>query len=369
MNRLKLLSAMKLALKAMTKDDRSYRQCFLDTGRVVTFGHVKMEIQVEGLEVKEPFFVNPAEAIAALKAFTSEDITIMEYPDYIEFMDASVSGVACIQVQRYEPPSIKVYNPGIGFYTFKLTHDDLEFIKKAKHLASNDDLRPGMTGMMVDLKNRVIGFTDAHAMAIRRGFGRSTARTGDDAPLKGTIQSKHVELILQAKQARVWMFNNGCLEIEITELEQDASATIATIYGKFDSSTPDFVKVFDEPGMAEAKGELFASKYDFLSYIKRLKPMSNPSTNQIELHVDPGHTTQLVAKNHDSNMSATMYFNEGKYISEKGEIMKIGFNANVMTKALKAASGELVVSLVAPHRALIINGNILVMPLMLNEND
>lgn len=233
-------------------------------------------------------------------------------------------------------------------------------IQKTLFAASNDDLRPAMTGVYFELGKESLTFvaTDAHRLM-------KYVRTDIQCPkeehfiapkkplnlLKGALPSDDSELKVSYTPSYLFV-EHGSAEV---------------ICRLIDARFPDYRVVIPK----DNPYKLTVNTADFQSALRRVSVFSNKSTNQVAIAIT-GSELQLKAQDLDMSNEG----NERMSCHYEGEDMEIAFNARSLVEMLGVAdSEEVVMELSSPSRAGIISpsdkdGNedllMLVMPLMLN---
>ncbi len=234
-------------------------------------------------------------------------------------------------------------------------------INKTLFAASNDDLRPAMTGVFFELSENEIQFvaTDAHRLVrYKRTDAKATREDSFIVPkkplniLKNALPDNDDELSIS--------YNTNHLFVNHGEIQM--------ICRLIDARFPDYKVVIP----TQNPYELLVNTADFQSALRRVSVFSNKSTNQVALSIT-SNELQLAAQDVDFSFEG----NERMNCQYNGEEMKIAFNAKFLIEMLNAAdSDEVKVELSTPSKAgLIIPSELsegedllmLVMPLMLNN--
>lgn len=245
---------------------------------------------------------------------------------------------------------------------FTISGDSLlTAISKTIFAVSNDDLRPAMTGVLLELNNTGIRFvaTDAHRL-VRFQVNdvvcpKSESFIVPKKPLtllKNTVPASSESLQISYNSNHFFV-SHGSSQMSCRLIE-----------GRF----PDYKVVIptDNPY------KLVLNKNDFQGALRRLNVFSNKSTNQVVLTIS-GSELQMAAQDIDFSFEG----NERMACQFDGENMQIAFNAKFLIEMLNAADGEeIVIELSSPTKAGIIKPVeqqeneellMLVMPLMMNN--
>ena len=226
---------------------------------------------------------------------------------------------------------------------------------------SNDELRPAMTGVYVNLgeKNTTFVSTDGHRLVrYRRTDVKSDSGHTIIIPrkalnlLKSTLPSENTDVSIDFNTSNAF-FKFG---------------TIRMICRLIDERFPDYENVI--PSTSTIK--MTISRGDFLSSLKRISIYANKTTHQVRLKIT-GSELQVSAEDLDFSNEA----NERLSCEHEGEDIEIGFNARFMIEMLSNLdTDQIKLNMSAPNKAGVIlpvekdkNEDILmlVMPVMLNQ--
>jgi DNA polymerase-3 subunit beta len=226
---------------------------------------------------------------------------------------------------------------------------------------SNDELRPAMTGVYVNLgeKNTTFVSTDGHRLVrYRRTDVKSDSGNTIIIPrkalnlLKSTLPSENTDVTIDFNTANAF-FKFG---------------TIRMICRLIDERFPDYENVI--PSSSTIK--MTINRNDFLSSLKRISIYANKTTHQVRLKIT-GSQLQVSAEDLDFSNEAS----ERLACEHEGEDIEIGFNARFMIEMLSNLdTDQIKLNMSAPNKAGVIlpiekdkNEDILmlVMPVMLNQ--
>ena len=226
---------------------------------------------------------------------------------------------------------------------------------------SNDELRPAMTGVYLNLSSTNATFvaTDGHRLIrYRRVDVASEADHAIIIPrkalnlLKTTLPSVNSNVIVEFNMANAFFhFNN-----------------IKMICRLIDERFPDYENVIP----ADNDNHMSINRLEILNSLKRISIYANRTTNQVRLKIT-GSELQISAEDLDFSNEA----NERLSCEHDGEDIEIGFNARFLIEMLNNLdSKEITLQLSEPNRAGLIvpkekNDNedilMLVMPVMLSN--
>ncbi len=226
---------------------------------------------------------------------------------------------------------------------------------------SNDELRPAMTGVYVNLgdKNTTFVSTDGHRLVrYRRTDVKSDNGSSIIIPrkalnlLKATLPAENTDVTIDFNAANAF-FKFGSIKM---------------ICRLIDERFPDYENVI--PSTSTIK--MTINRADFLSSLKRISIYANKTTHQVRLKIT-GSELQVSAEDLDFSNEA----NERLACEHEGEDIEIGFNARFMVEMLTNLDTEQIrLNMTAPNKAGVLlpiekdkNEDILmlVMPVMLNQ--
>jgi DNA polymerase III subunit beta len=226
---------------------------------------------------------------------------------------------------------------------------------------SNDELRPAMTGVYINLgdKNTAFVATDGHRLVrYRRTDVKSDNGNAIIIPrkalnlLKTTLPTENTDVSIDFNMSNAFF----------------KFANIRMICRLIDERFPDYENVI--PATNNIKMSI--NRQEFLSSLKRISIYANKTTHQVRLKIT-GSELQVSAEDLDFSNEA----NERLSCEHEGEDIEIGFNARFLVEMLtNLDSDQIRISMSAPNKAGVIhpvekdkNEDILmlVMPVMLNQ--
>jgi DNA polymerase-3 subunit beta len=226
---------------------------------------------------------------------------------------------------------------------------------------SNDELRPAMTGVYVNLgeSNSTFVATDGHRLVrYRRADVKSSNGSSIIIPrkalnlLKATLPSENSAVSVSFNLSNAYfMFGN-----------------LRMICRLIDERFPDYDNVIPSQNNITMSIE----RSDLLGALKRISIYANKTTHQVRLKIT-GSELQISAEDLDFSNEA----NERLSCDHEGEDIEIGFNAKFLVEMLSNMdSPKIKLTMSAPNKAGVIlpaeNNNdedilMLVMPVMLNQ--
>ncbi len=226
---------------------------------------------------------------------------------------------------------------------------------------SNDELRPAMTGVYVNLgdKNSTFVATDGHRLVrYRRADVKSDNGNSIIIPrkalnlLKATLPAENTEVSLNFNMSNAYFkFGN-----------------IKMICRLIDERFPDYDNVIPTQNNIQMSIE----RTDLLGALKRISIYANKTTHQVRLKIT-GSELQISAEDLDFSNEA----NERLSCEHDGEDIEIGFNAKFLIEMLtNMDSDKIKLTMSAPNKAGVIlpaekdkseDILMLVMPVMLNQ--
>ena len=226
---------------------------------------------------------------------------------------------------------------------------------------SNDELRPAMTGVYVNLgeNNSTFVATDGHRLVrYRRADVQSSNGSSIIIPrkalnlLKATLPSENIEVSVSFNLSNAY-FKFGNLRM---------------ICRLIDERFPDYDNVIPTQNNISMSIE----RSDLLGALKRISIYANKTTHQVRLKIT-GSELQISAEDLDFSNEA----NERLSCDHEGEDIEIGFNAKFLIEMLtNMDSPKIKLTMSAPNKAGVIlpaqmdNSEdilMLVMPVMLNQ--
>ncbi len=235
-----------------------------------------------------------------------------------------------------------------------------EAITNTLFATSNDELRPAMTGVYVNLAEDGATFvaTDAHKLVRFKHLG--------------TKSEQNASFVLPPKALNLLKSSLPSEQNDVSIAYNNSNAffsfkNVQLICRLIDAKYPDYNAVIptDNPNI------LTIARKDLLSSVKRIAIFASKSTHQIVMKIS-GSELHLSAQDLDFSNEA----NERLTCNYKGEDIEIGFNAKFLLEMLTVLSAdEIRLELSTPNRAGVIfptevNENedilMLVMPVMLN---
>jgi len=227
--------------------------------------------------------------------------------------------------------------------------------------ASNDELKPAMTGVFMHLaeSNATFVATDGHRL-IRYRRNDITSDTSNSliipkkalTLLKASLPSENTNIRIEFNGSNAFFsFNN-----------------IKMICRLIDERFPDYENAIP----ANNPNKMTISRTDLLNSLKRISIYSNKTTHQVRLKM-AGSELQISAEDLDFSNEA----NERLSCEYEGQDMEIGFNAKFLLEMLtNLDSDNIDFTFSAPNRAGVLSPNdkesdedilMLVMPVMLNS--
>ncbi|WP_375586002.1 DNA polymerase III subunit beta [Cyclobacterium xiamenense] len=226
---------------------------------------------------------------------------------------------------------------------------------------SNDELRPAMTGVYINLSDTNTTFvaTDGHRLIrYRRVDIASPEAASIIVPrkalnlLKTTLPAENVPVTVEFNSSNAYFKFN----------------TIKMICRLIDERFPDYENVIP----VDNNNDMVINRQEFLGSLRRIAIYANKTTHQVRLKLT-GSELQISAEDLDFSNEA----NERLSCEHEGEDIEIGFNAKFLVEMLNNISAkEVTLKFSAPNRAGLIlpsdmseNEDILmlVMPVMLSN--
>lgn len=226
---------------------------------------------------------------------------------------------------------------------------------------SNDDMRPAMTGVLIQMNPEYTNFvaTDGHRLVRYRRTDIQTSQSSSLilpkkalALLKSTLPADDSNVTVEFSQSNAF-FNFQSIQLICRIIDER--------FPEYENAIP-----------KQNDNIVTINRLEFLSSVKRISIYSNKTTHQIRLKIASNKLT-LSAEDLDYSNEA----NEELTCEYKGNDMEIGFNAKLISELLSNLSAKFVdLKLSEPNKAgLIIPSDqdenedilLLVMPVMLNS--
>ncbi|NNE30042.1 MAG: DNA polymerase III subunit beta [Saprospiraceae bacterium] len=233
-------------------------------------------------------------------------------------------------------------------------------IGKTLFATSNDELRPAMTGVFleVDFNHLTFVSTDAHKL-VKYSFNNVESQVSTSF----IIPKKALNLLKSA------LGSAGNVSLSFNKsnafFESDNLQLVCRL---IDARYPDYNAVIP----SDSPNQMSISRGDFQNSLKRIAIYANKTTNQVILNINEGSLT-VSAQDLDFSNEAT----EQLACSYDGEPITIGFNAKFLIEMLTVLeSDDVVLNLSTPTRAGILKPAdevededilMLVMPVMLSQ--
>ena len=235
-----------------------------------------------------------------------------------------------------------------------------EAINKTIFAVSNDELRPAMSGVLVQLSTSSITFvsTDAHKLVrYRRTDIPSERNTSFILPkkalslLKSSLPSEDVLVSVEYNNTNAF-FSFGSIHL---------------ICRLVDERYPDYEAVIPQVN----PNRLTIDRHTFLNSLRRVAIFANKTTHQVRLKI-AGNNLHISSEDLDFSNEA----HERLACQYEGDDLEIGFNAKFLVEMLSnLASPEVTIQMSTPNRAGLLIPAVsedheeilmLVMPVMLN---
>ena len=236
-----------------------------------------------------------------------------------------------------------------------------EAINKTIFAVSNDELRPAMSGVLVQLNEQNITFvaTDAHRLVRYR-----RTDVGAEKPTSIILPKKALTLLKSSLPA-----DDTTVSIDYNNTNAFFKfGSINLICRLVDERYPDYEAVIPQIN----PNKLTVDRSLFLNILRRVVIFANKTTHQVRLKIN-GSELNVSAEDLDFSNEA----HERLSCQFEGDDMEIGFNAKFLVEMLNNLScEEVVLEMSSPNRAgLLIPGIkadneeilMLVMPVMLNN--
>jgi DNA polymerase-3 subunit beta len=226
---------------------------------------------------------------------------------------------------------------------------------------SNDELRPAMTGVYLNIEEDKTIFvaTDGHRLIkYSRNNVKADTKNAIIIPRKALNLLKNILPVDKSDVSIEYNLSNAFFRF----------SNVRMICRLIDERYPDYENVIPKDNM----NMMTIARMDFLSSLKRIAIYANKTTNQVKLKIT-GSELQISAEDLDFSNEA----NERLSCEHDGEDIVIGFNARFLIEMLNNMEcKEVVLKLSEPNRAGLLLPKemdededllMLVMPVMLNS--
>src|SRR5690606_9476675 len=234
-------------------------------------------------------------------------------------------------------------------------------INKTIFAVSNDELRPAMAGVLVQMEPQSMTFvaTDAHKLVRYR-----RKDLGSETPTSLILPKKALSLLKSSLPAE---------DVDVSVSYNNTNAffsfgSIDLICRLVDERYPDYEAVIPQTN----PNVLTLDRSIFLNTLRRVSIFANKSTHQVRLKIS-GSELHISSEDLDFSNEA----HERLSCQFEGDDMEIGFNAKFLIEMLSnLTSDEVIIKLSTPARAGLVvpavSGEdddilVLVMPVMLNN--
>lgn len=300
--------------------------------------------------------------IDSLKSFPEQPLTFIINPDTYGIEIAS--GYGKYKLHGHDPaefPKIAEIEDGTSFsMDGSILYSG---INKTIFATGNDDLRPVMSGVLMQIgeENLTMVATDSHRLVRYR---RTDVKADSDASF--IIPKKPLNLL-----KNLLGYVNGDVTIQFNAKNASFSFDhIRVVCRLIDGRYPNYEAVIPK----ENPFRLSIQRQDLMSSIRRVAIFSSKSTNQVKLNIQ-GSELQINAEDLDYANSAS----ERLTCQYEGEDIEIAFNSKFITEMLSNLDTDRVnLNMSAPNRAGILLPEsetpdkdedllMLVMPVMVNN--
>lgn len=291
------------------------------------------------------FAVSKSEFLDVISTFGDTFNIERTHVDKVKFFSGKTS------VTLTEPESIDLQVASKVTEAMKLQaimHDqDLEHIKIASKFVSDDDLRPVMKYVWLD--NNHIVSTDGHRLYFKHLAGLDKEFSTSIHPIAIKIMDLYPE---------PWSLYSEADSHYITIINEDG---VCISFKKLDDR---FVKWQGILPKQENQPEVYTiSKCEIISAIKKGGKFANQSSREMKIEFS-SDTSKVNFSDIDLGKS---YQTEILSRQLKGEGLEIGFNYNFFSECVAHMEGNITLEMSTSTRAAVINGEMLLMPVMLNR--
>lgn len=324
-----------------------------------------IDVEVFKSEAKDFDFLFPSNAYDYLKVLEEQPITITTEESSQKWGTHAVSIITDegkAQFQTDNPKDfVKAPSRGNDVSFFKLPHEVLPEFKDMLGYASQDELRPALTGINLMCENNklVLGATDGHTLK------KKPICEVDPALSKLFILPRRAARILseiQSSSIGIYVEFDGIKHAFFSGLHCNMEFEI--ISKVIDEKYPDINGVI--PKADQVKSKFTFDRITLLGLMNRSKPFRSTYTKQVMLTMTKDKC-ELFTENHDFGIEIKLDARG----TLTGDEIKIGFNSDFMIRALGSLSAdEVTIEMQAPTKPIVIRDGdttVLLMPVMVNQ--
>ena len=227
--------------------------------------------------------------------------------------------------------------------------NSIQEIKNAAIYASTDELRPVMTGVYITEKDIVC--TDAHKMYFTNNTGALNNQSSFIMP-RPAIDTLNVDMY-EVYNSKI---DNHGFDTHLYKFQNDGEIII---FREIDGKYPNWSAVVP----TENQTQIRLDKKELLEALNLSLLACNPTTKQAVFNFDATGALQIRAKDKEQKTE----YNTTMQTAHTGPGLVIGFNAGFLIESLKFAQDQPIIEMSLPNRAAIIDGKILLMPVMLEK--
>ncbi len=252
---------------------------------------------------------------------------------------------------KFESEEVKDYPvlPTVGARISGLSDTDINSILRCFNFTSNDELRPALTGVLVDRDN-IVG-TDGHIMV----WNDHSIESVYDAQI--FILPPQIQKVLKPADDKAVLHKaNDSIRYAIVSPGYDI------IFRPIDEKFPGYTDVIPKP--KDTKYSVSINRAEFLKTLDLAEIAANATTHQVIITPKKGKLN-VFAEDLDYNNT----FEDNLEAVIKGnKKFSIAFNIRFMAKLLKESKDETTfIKMMAPNKPILIDEGILLMPVMISN--
>lgn len=337
-------------------------QLYVETTDLNTYLSFNHQTAVD-MKVEEFAFMLPVKVTRYLSTLEEQPITISSLnEDFTKIEIKSDNGTLVFNTE--EVGNFIKKKGGATDSFFKTTNLPV-VLKTMLPFVSNDDLRPALTAVQMELSENAAKFvaTDAHTLRAVdvKGIGLHTEMTD-----KVLMPKKLVAVLTKLSAFKItevyWDLENIWVK-----LYNEKTPVVVTVHSKIeDAKFPNWQAILP----VIQNYEILLKRKEFIAAIKSAETLSNDYTRQVVLKFTKDGGV-IIIDNVDESVDLNLKLHDVVYVGTAPEKFVIGFNARLLLRVLEYNQNErFSLCIENANRATVIKNEIeynLIMPVMLNS--
>jgi DNA polymerase III sliding clamp (beta) subunit (PCNA family) len=238
----------------------------------------------------------------------------------------------------------------------RLSQYNIVDISRALTMVSNDELRPVLTGVFFGGKSNDLVATNAHKLFFKYDWADAFR---EDTIVRAPIVSSLVSFCKKSEATTVtWADGTG----GGFQWEQDE--IVFCVHGSFvDGKYPNYDAVIPKDNTQS----IMVSKKELLLTLDDALASANKTTHQVVMKVEKGN---IEISSEDLDFGTKFSGTVSADTKRAEEKYAMGFNGKYLSDTVKESESDgdtVLIEMSRPNRAAIVNGQVLIMPIMLND--